>query len=122
MKRNLDLIREIMLWIEEHGREGRSYPSTVIKIEGFNSLEIDFHLRLLQQAGFVNIPTDTVKRPLRYEHFNNLTMKGFDYLDSVRDNSVWLKVKEKLAKVGGSVAIELIPTIASSVIKSVLGL
>jgi hypothetical protein len=85
----------------------------------FSDLEVDprdiaYHLRLLCQAGFVAGalgPTGLV--------FTGLTWKGHDFVDAVRDQGVWTKLKQVASKSGGQ-TIELIVEVAKGIINGEL--
>jgi hypothetical protein len=51
-----------------------------------------------------------------------LTWDGHEFLDSIRDDSVWSAVKKRLAPIGGSVSIGVLRAVAVEVVKSRLGL
>ena len=51
MKRDMDLIRELLLKIEDHDPNSSSYDS--IEIEGHSPREICEHVRLLESAGLI---------------------------------------------------------------------
>lgn len=50
------------------------------------------------------------------------TWAGYDLLDSIRDESVWAKVRERIGNVGGSVSIDVLKAVAIQVVKDRLGL
>ncbi len=114
MKRDMDLIREILLQVET--REPKQ--PLEVKIEGRDRQEIVGHVRLLQEARFVEAtftggPTAMVHR---------LTWDGHEFLDSVRDPTVWATVTKRLEKVGGFASVDVIKTLGIAVIKDQLGL
>ena len=114
MKRDMDFIREILLQIE--GREPKQ--SLEVKSEGRDRQEIVGHVRLLQEARFVEAtftggPTAMVHR---------LTWDDHEFLDSVRDPTIWAKVTKRLKKVGGFASVDVIKTLAIAAIKEQIGL
>ena len=115
IKRNLDLIRALLLWAEANCNGTRLFTSTYVKIEGYKLDEINFHLMLLQDCGYIDSSYDSKLGRTKFVHFSRLTSQGCDYLDSVRDNSVWDQTKSKLASVGGSAALETIKAVAAKV-------
>ena len=51
-----------------------------------------YHVMLLCDAGYMtNVTADT----------NRMTSSGHDYLDAIRDDTVWAKIKDVAAGVGG---------------------
>ena len=55
-------------------------------------------------------------------HVSGLTWAGHDFLDSIRDESVWSAVKKKLTAVGGSASIDVLKALVTQVVKGKLGL
>lgn len=122
MRRNLDLIRDMLLRIEDISNGTR-----FICIEDFTDLcddrhTISYHLDLLEDAGYI----DVIDHPYTddYKDFvlTRLTMLGADYLDSVRNNTIWGKVKDKLGKVGSDASLKIVYDVALDIMKKQLGI
>jgi hypothetical protein len=77
MKRDMLLVKKILLFIEEQG--SRMFKGK-IAIEGYERDPIVEHLYLLASGGFIELGRETIadKGPLV------LTWKGCDYLDELR--------------------------------------
>jgi hypothetical protein len=106
MKRDMDLVRQILFTLEE-SPDGFQKPET-IEVEGWTTAEIRHHFTLLEDAGFVYSPpmpktgphglgTYTSQRIGSYR----LTWQGYEFLATVRDPEIWRKTKAGAAKVGG---------------------
>ncbi len=103
MKRDMDLVRELMLKLENiplaTGDNVHILPdSPVILVTGYNSDQISYHLELIEQAGFLN---PVCSRSAVGIMFHGLSWTGHDFLDSVRSPDVWVKTKEVAAAAGG---------------------
>ena len=111
MKRDLELIRNILLAVED-GKQPLS-------LRDDNPSEICYQVQCLLDYSYVEgkvvwngvgetqVPvTCVVKR---------ITMAGRDYLDSVRNPKVWSKTKSALEKIGGSAALEFVKEFARRV-------
>ena len=111
MKRDLDLIRDILLTIENSTNKISIYElSDTLNV----SPDIIFYqITLLREANFIiahggiRVITPTSRR---YESFRvyRLTFTGHDYLDAIRDNRVWAATKSELSKIGGSAAFDIV--------------
>jgi hypothetical protein len=115
VKRDFDLIRDILLNIEQH----QSHGHFSVRLEGRDEVEISLHLKWLHEAEFVdayNLQWTTIWQ------VSSLTWKGCDYLDAVRDPGIWGKVRKKLLVVGGSATIDLVKALAQGYISQKLGL
>ena len=116
MKRNLDLVRDILLFIEDKS-ETVDYFS--VEIDGYGEREINYHVYLLMEQKFITGAGPPVKHAR--VAISGLTWKGHEYLDTVRSENVWNKTKE-LVKPVGSVSLDAILKIATEVaVKSVMG-
>src|SRR5260221_12779162 len=99
MKRDLDLIRRILLALEEENSE---------LLTPDNQELVCHHVQLLVDAGYVEgrVRWDRESNPRGYV-VQRITMNGYDYLDSVRDPKVWNETKSVLEKFGGAAALEI---------------
>ena len=120
MKRNMNLIREILLSVEN--LPGGKASNQISLPDGeWSPDEVIGHLRLVYDAGYIDGKI----------HFNpgglfmtiyGLTNAGHDLLDSIRDETVWNKTKEEVGKVGGTVAVDTLKSIAAAITVKLLGL
>ena len=120
MKRNLDLVRTLLLKIEEHNCS-EPIVSRSIEVEGHNEVEIGLHLNAMADAGFLVIEgyrTET-GRLIETAIIFDLTWKGHEYLDTIRDPAIWKKTKE-LSQKSGNAAFEFSIEIAKAVAKQAL--
>jgi hypothetical protein len=107
MKRNMDLIRELMLNLE-------SLPSNMgdvfslqpkdFAINGFSEHQIEYHLGLLREVGFIDCPGS---QPMLGITYSGLTWAGHDFLDAVRDPEIWRKTKQGAEAAGGFTVVGL---------------
>lgn len=115
MKRDMDLIRELLLDIEKnHDGSGRLVP---IETEG-NSPAIIEHLFLLNEAGLIE-GQDASHLAGRNFLVQRMTWSGHDFLDSIRDPEIWKKTKEGAASVKGF-SLDLVKALAKGLIKTQL--
>lgn len=119
MKRNMDLIRDILLEIEAQPA-GKLIEE--ISLPGdYSTEEIVGHLRLIEQAELIDGHLDFFAEGTAIA-IDGLSNKGHDLLDSIRGEAVWAKTKERVEEVGGSVAMDTLKAIASAVAVKLLGL
>jgi Hypothetical protein (DUF2513) len=117
MKRNIDLIRDILLSTESFEKErlGRSDLAT---LDSSKEL-IDFHLRLMTDGGLL---AEHISKPspaflASWHGGYSVTWKGHDFLDSIRDPEIWRKTKEA-ANAAGGFTLETLGDIAKGLIKT----
>ena len=119
MKRDMDLIRELMLklelldnpfgttrWLEIWDEPFSFQPTEKDRILG--------HLKLLKEAGFIDGAPSPMNGNLE---FRSITHSGHDFLDSVRDPEIWRKTKDGAAAAGGF-TVELVGELAKGLIKT----
>lgn len=117
MKRDLDLIREILLDIEtHHTNKATSAPEVGLnfKVEGHSDEAAAYHLTMLIDAGYVLGQKTSMANMVMVK---GLTMTGHDYLDSIRDAEIWRKTKEGAHKAGGF-TLEILGDLAKGIIKT----
>lgn len=108
MKRDFNVIRQIMMEIEKCGD---STGLGELEIPDLDTATITYHLRLLYQAGLVQgIDVSNHSTPFNLLNMN-LTWEGHDFLDSARNNTLWKKVQKKIGDTVGSVSIEVLKSL-----------
>lgn len=118
MKRNMELIRQILLKVEEIPT-----PSNfdLIEIPGHEQEEISYHVKLLGDAGLLDVYDLRTLGPNGFKYAPMaLTNAGHDLLDSIRSDTVWRKARSRLHKVGGSASMEVIQSLLTSIIRNML--
>ena len=118
MKRDMDLIRKMLLAIEadEHGFAPK------IEINGYTEEEIGYHAVLLGEAGLVKVCDVTGLGNKSPEAIiTRLTWAGHEFVDSARENQRWNLAKDLINKVGGA-SIQIWVIVLTELIKKNLGL
>ena len=120
MKRDMELIRELILAIESQDSDF-NYES--VKAIGYDEPQIEYHLDLLikqklvigevhpLQGGFS--PIFVVEK---------LSWEGHEFLENTRNESVWKETVKIVKEKGGSMAIGVLTQVAASVAKQRMGL
>jgi hypothetical protein len=99
MKRDMDLIRQILLTVEAHP----SGFAPQIEIDGYTQEEINYHAFLLGEAGLAKVNNVTHMGSKSPEAIIvNLTWEGHEFLDSARENRIWNLTKDAIGKLGGA--------------------
>ena len=114
MKRDMDLVRLILLKIEE---EYKSTALINLSIDGYDMDTVAYHCKILHDAGFVsNYNARYAGDELYIFSVGALTWDGNDYLDKIRDNSTWKKIKDIIAQKGLPLVVETIKTVSNAFI------
>jgi hypothetical protein len=105
MKLNLDLLRQLLLYVEENATRVHSELED-IRIEGWTAEEVAYHVVLaasddLIKATVDSIPDDDDPMLVHTSYsVHRLTMRGHDFLGSIREPSNWEAIKAGTRKVG----------------------
>jgi hypothetical protein len=115
MTRDMDLLRLILLKVEGYTY---TYPDlSPLTIDGYDWQVVGEHIKLLTESAYLDsMEVDYGLCPTR------LTMKGHDFLDSIRNDGVWKKVKEKVKEKGGGFTMEILKALATQALSQLLGL
>ena len=116
MKRDMDLVREILLKIE------KAKPFEEIrdlKIDGYDKSKIAYHCELLYRANFIKkyeaIGIDNLDVPVSF-WVQDLTWEGQDFLETIREKTIWDNTKKVISEKGLPMVVGTIKTIASAFI------
>lgn len=102
MKRDLDLIRTILLRLESMDVAAGHYVPVgpnELKIDGYSGEQVAYHIQLLKSGGFIR---ELGSKPSRYGlNYSGLSWEGHEFLDSVRDDKVWRDTRNAVNAIGG---------------------
>ena len=134
MKRDLDLIKEIMESIEDEIFLEKYHKQNfnIKKMSFYTNKEktahhiIDYHVRLIKEMDFThyiavhyclggNVIIEPTGEPI-------LTPKGHEFLDSIKDNNIFKKISSKVMENGGNLPFEIIKELGMSYLKEAIGL
>jgi len=119
MKRDMDLIRTILLQIEEKG--GNPFGSVALAIPDHSPAAVSHHILLLHDAGLIHATDDSTTAEFRMEA-NRLTWEGHEFLDAARNDTVWNKAKDIVKEKGGTIPFEVLKGLLIKLAASLVGL
>ena len=114
MKRDMDLIRRVLLEIEESDE----WLPGAITYEEVDDELVSYHVKLLYEAGLIDaidMSTNTLKWQAR-----TLTWQGHEFLDSARDDTRWESAKATIFSRIGSLPFDLLKEVLSQIAKGQL--
>jgi hypothetical protein len=118
MKRDMDLIRVILLEIEKLPEDWGSHN---IEIETVTPEEITYHVRLLAQAGLIEAEDFSTFSGPSWQP-KRLTWNGHEFLDAARSDTVWQKAKEIVISGTGTLTLEALKIALPHAIRSLITL
>jgi len=124
MKRDDDLIRALMLDLEEASQALTGDH----KVDGYSRDQVAYHLAQIVRAGFADGPKplypstgDDPTVPFAVIA-QRLTPSGHDYISTLRDAAVWARVKAQAGKIAGGATLAILKELGAAEIKRRLGL
>lgn len=118
MKRDMELVRELLLAIEASTHDPATWMTNVLPAQ--DPKWVSYHTLLLHEAGLIDAKDLTKLAGLDWKP-KRLTYRGHEFLDDIRDQGIWQKTKER-AKGVTSVGVSFLWEIAKAEIKAKLGL
>ena len=114
MERNMDLCRLILFKIEAEYRSTSLYN---LNIDGFDLDTVAYHCKILADAGLLDsfAPTYGDDRIYTFS-VGSLTWEGHDFLDKIRENTMWNRTKNKIKENALPMTLEIIKSVATNLI------
>lgn len=118
MKRDMDLCRLILFKIED---EYRSTGLSNLQIDGYDIETIAYHCDLLFEAGLIKSYKPTYANDgIYFFSVGALNWEGHDFLDKIRENTMWNRTKTNIKENALPMTLEVIKSVATSFINSQL--
>ena len=120
MKRDVDLIRALLLYLEEKSDETLWEKPL---LDGHSEFEVMYQLILMHEAGFIRSERSATESGRSIKVYpTGLTWKGHEFLDAAREDSVWNRAKAAVLEKTGSLSFTLLSSYLISAGKTKLGL
>ncbi|MBU2961989.1 DUF2513 domain-containing protein [Citreicella sp. C3M06] len=119
MKRDLDLLREMLIRVEDFT------PSNVGEVQKLNFEEFSEGAPAAYHHALLLVEARLLRQYGRYQngsgciYVDGMTMQGHDFLDAIRDHKIWDATKQRVWAVGGW-TLEIVLDVARSEIKRLL--
>jgi hypothetical protein len=114
MKRDMDLIRAILLEVEKCP----SLDGCRIEIPGRTREELYYNAKQAEDAGLIEARFAKGSPDF---HVLRLTYEGHEFLDAARNDTLWFKAKEIVIKNTGVLTLEALKITLTTLIKHKLG-
>lgn len=104
MKRDMDLVRAILLDIEKNNvfQEDGYTP----QIPGYSLEEIAYHVQIMEDADLLLAHVQWFQRGPPRIYLARMAWKGHEFLDASRNESLWNQAKEKVFDATGGIGFE----------------
>src|ERR1035437_5073244 len=104
MKRDMTLVRDILVFVEAQPA-GLLIQSIPLTCDDNNV--IAEHVRLMIQAGLLDGKAMVDREQGSHFLIEGLTWEGNDFLQAIRNDTVWKKLLGKAKELGGAMTLEL---------------
>lgn len=120
MKRDMDLVRQILLAIEASPEP--TLPQHPV-ITGVSESDVIYNIMLLKQAGLIDgNDFRAMGQPMPVYISIGLTWAGHEFLDAARDESRWAKAKARLGGAFNTVTLGVLQELLVSFAKGTAGI
>lgn len=115
MKRDWELVRLILTTLEEQAPKDDHLHAE--KLPGYERSEVFYHFQILSEARLIEMrgSSPMIAVALR------LTWDGHEFLDKIRNEETWNKIKTTARAKGVELSIDVIKQLGKAIIDSVLG-
>lgn len=124
MKRDLELIRELLLRVEALPV---GHFLSNIEIDGYSPDVIGEHVRLLQEAGFIDAKVSKGNSQMGVTivvgyAIDRLLNDGHDFIENAKSDTVWEKAREQVAEKAGDVSLTVLKAVLAKTAMQLFGL
>lgn len=102
MKRDMELIRKILITLEESEQTQGWVP---LKFEGYSDDQISYQVKILAEQGIIGATDCSNQSNFAWEA-KGLTWDGHDYIEAIRDDGRWQKAKDWVENAGKILTME----------------
>lgn len=114
----MELIRKILFAIEEKYVDSAIYD---LEIDGYDLKSIAYHCLILKDAGLV-CDYDAIFGGDELLDFGvgALTWEGHDFLDKIRNDTIWNKTKETIKSKGLPMILDVVKSVSSAIVSGIV--
>ena len=99
MKRDMELTRQILFQVEE-SPHARGWVE--LNLPGHTEEEVSEHVRLLTEAGLLKATDVSTRGNFEWKP-SRLTWEGHEFLNAIKNDTVWNNVKQTVKEKGGAI-------------------
>lgn len=117
MQRDWDLIQRIMT-MAENKPPGQLLMHS--EIDGYESQIVSGHIALLADSGYLKAHAVKGRGLVLLAHVSEITMKGYDLLDTMRSKPLWEKIKQIAKDKGVELTFDVIKKLGGIAMEQLL--
>ena len=120
MKLNMDCIRSVLLEAETLPLHGEmTLDALCSALPSYDKDDIIYTLFKLSEAKYLSVSTSYYDNTTNIVSIGDISFNGHQFINTIRDNKVWSKVKVVCKEVGSS-SVSAVSQIASQVISAII--
>ncbi len=112
MKRDLELVKQILLRVE-----GRELIERDFSIQGYDAKVVAYHVAIMEQAGLLDAIVHKMLDGTMEGIPIRMTWQGHEWLDLARNDNTWEKAKKLVKEKAGSVSFEIMKFVLTQMAK-----
>lgn len=123
MKRDMDLIRSLAMWLEgsDEWQQAKDFPHD-LGLPDYSEQQLDEHLLLMQEAGLIDGIVTRMANGKPIWMALRLTWNGHEFLAAARDEAIWKQATSKVSSKVGTVTLDVLTRLLSDLAARALGL
>lgn len=121
MRRNMDLVREILIEVSKSDKEVRA-SEIAEKSSKYSLEEIIYNMKIMGEGNLINVCIDEREIGVVDVIVLDITWCGNDFLDSISSNEIWEKIKNNFSDKIINIPFDILVSLAKLYLKSKLGL
>lgn len=120
MKRDLDLIRKLILAVED---VPTGTAPEAIEIEGYTAEQVGYHSYLIVDSGLAEgADIGGFQDSSPNWCLNHLTSAGHDFADAAHSESLWTEAKKIVKERAGGTSLDILKEVLTAVVRGAVGL
>ena len=114
MKRDMDIIRKVLLAVEEQYVDVAIHD---LKVDDADRKTLAYHCKILHEGGYLSdYKAQFAGNEIYSFGVGSLTWEGHEFLDKIRDDSVWTRTKSTIVEKGLPMALDVVKDVATALI------
>ncbi len=114
----MELIRRILFKIEETVDNVAEYN---LEIEGYTMEQVVYHCSILYEGGYIHAYKGNYAGDSLYSFgVGRLTWEGHEFLDKIREDTIWYKTKSTIADKGLPFVFDIVKSVSSGIITGII--
>lgn len=114
----MDLCRKILFAIEEQYVDTALYG---LEVEGYSMQQVAYHCKILHDAGLISNYKGYFASNRLYDFaVGSLTWDGHEFLDKIRQDTIWNKTKDVITQKGLPMVLDVVKEISQSIVATMV--